>query len=297
LEAAKRFLLDLLFRTKRKSEQKTQEGDSMQTTAQRAAAILMKQRLSGIPIGPLPAELAPKDMTACYAIQSALNDMLTAGGHGRVAGHKIGCTTPVMQAFVGINHPATGRVFDHTVMHGHGKVSRKSFVKIGIECEVAVRLAKDLPPRAEPNAQPYTREEVADAVGEVMVGMELVDERYTDYRELGVRTLAADDFYNAGCVLGEPVKDWRHLDLANLTGRTWINEVEVASGNSSLVMGHPLNALAWLANAHGEHGLPGLKAGEFVLLGSVVQTQWLNAGDRVRIEVSGLGSVSLDMEA
>ncbi|MEK0430032.1 MAG: hypothetical protein RL001_2559 [Pseudomonadota bacterium] len=264
----------------------------MQTTAQRAAAILMDQRLAGIPIGPLPTELAPHDMTACYAIQTALNEMLTAGGHGKVVGHKIGCTTPVMQAFVGINHPATGRVFDHTVMHGHGKVSRKHFVKIGIECEVAVRLAKDLLPRAEP----YTRESVAEAVGEVMVGMELVDERYTDYRTLGVRTLAADDFYNAGCVLGEPVKDWHHLDLANLTGRTWINEVEVASGNSSLVMGHPLNALAWLANAHGEHGLPGLKAGEFILLGSVVETQWLNAGDRVRIDVSGLGSASLNVD-
>ena len=266
----------------------------MQNNAQRAAAILMEQRLSGTPIGPLPPDLAPKDMTECYSIQSALNVMLNAAGHGQVVGHKIGCTTPVMQAFVNINHPATGRVFDTTVMHGHGKVSRKSFVKIGIECEVVVRLAKDLPPRSS-DAAPYTREEVADAVGEVMVGMELVDERYTDYRELGVRTLAADDFYNAGCVLGEPVKDWRHLDLSNLTGRTWINDVEVASGNSSLVMGHPLNALAWLANAHGEHGLPGLKAGEFVLLGSVVETQWLNAGDRVRIEVSGLGSVSLDM--
>ena len=264
----------------------------MQTIAQRAAAILMDQRLSGVPIGPLPGELAPRDMSDCYAIQSALNAMLTAGGHGSVIGHKIGCTTPVMQAFVGINHPATGRVFDTTVMHGHGKVSRKRYIKIGIECEVAVRLSTDLLPRAEP----YTREHVAKAVGEVMVGMELVDERYTDYRELGVRTLAADDFYNAGCVLGEPVQDWHALDLANLTGRTWINEVEVASGNSSLVMGHPLNALAWLANAHGEHGLPGLKAGEFILLGSVVETQWLHAGDRVRIEVSGLGSVSLDID-
>jgi 2-oxo-3-hexenedioate decarboxylase/2-keto-4-pentenoate hydratase len=264
----------------------------MQTTAQRAAAILLDQRLAGTPIGPLPTELEPQDMTACYAIQTALNEMLTSGGHGKVVGHKIGCTTPVMQAFVGINHPATGRVFDHTVMHGHGTVSRKHFVKIGIECEVAVRLAKDLLPRVES----YTRESVAEAVGEIMVGMELVDERYTDYRTLGVRTLAADDFYNAGCVLGEPVKDWHHLDLANLTGRTWINEVEVASGNSSLVMGHPLNALAWLANAHAEHGLPGLKVGEFILLGSVVETQWLNAGDRVRIDVSGLGSVSLDIE-
>ncbi len=265
--------------------------NTAQRTAERAAALLMEQRLSGQPIGPLPADLAPRDMTECYAIQSALNEMLTSAGHGKVVGHKIGCTTPVMQAFVQIDHPATGRVFDKTVMQGHGAVSRKSFVKIGIECEVAVRLAKDLPPRA----QAYTRPEVEAAVGEVMVGMELVDERYTDYRALGVRTLAADDFYNAGCVLGDPVRDWRHLDLANLTGRTWINKIEVANGNSSLVMGHPLNALAWLANAHGEHGLPGLKAGEFILLGSVVETQWLNAGDRVRIEVSGLGSVSLDM--
>ena len=90
--------------------------------------------------------------------------------------------------------------------------------------------------------------------------------------------------------------NWRHLDLAALTGRTWINDVEVASGMSSLVMGHPLNALAWLANAHGEHGLPGIRAGEFVLLGSVVQTQWLNAGDKVRIEVSELGQASLDVD-
>ena len=248
----------------------------MPSREQRAAAILMEQRLSLTPIQPLPSDLAPKNMTECYAIQSALNVMLTAAGLGDVVGHKIGCTTPVMQAFVNINHPATGRVFSKTVIHRHGHV----------------RLSKDLPPKS---AQFYTREVVEDAVGEVMVGMELVDERYLDYRTLGVQTLVADDFYNAGCVLGDPVKDWRHLDLANLTGRTWINDVEVASGNSSLVMGNPRNALAWLANTHAEHGLPGLKAGEFVLLGSVVQTQWLNAGDRVRIEVSGLGEARLDM--
>jgi 2-oxo-3-hexenedioate decarboxylase/2-keto-4-pentenoate hydratase len=53
--------------------------------------------------------------------------------------------------------------------------------------------------------------------------------------------------------------------------------------------------LAWLANAQAEHGLPGLKAGEFVMLGSVVETKWLNAGDRVQIEISGLGSVKLDI--
>ena len=203
----------------------------MQTRAQQAAAILLKQRLSLTPITHLPSNLIPNDMTECYAIQSALNVMLTAAGLGDVVGHKIGCTTPVMQAFVNIDHPATGRVFSKSVMHKHGRVPRHGFVKIGIECEIAVRLSHDLLPQTTP----YTRESVESAVGEVMVGMELVDERYEDYRALGVRTLAADDFYNAGCVLGDPVTNWRHLDLAALTGRTWINGIEVASGVSSLV--------------------------------------------------------------
>ena len=136
----------------------------MTTRAQRAAAILIEQRLSLTPIKPLPPDLAPQNMTECYDIQSALNVMLKAAGMGDVVGHKIGCTTPVMQAFVNINHPATGRVFSTTVMHKHGHVPRSGFVKIGIECEVAVRLSKDLPPR-KPGDPLYSRESVEDAVG------------------------------------------------------------------------------------------------------------------------------------
>ena len=161
-----------------------------------------------------------------------------------------------------------------------------------MECEIAVRLQRDLPPRAEP----YSRQDVASAVAEVMAAIELVDERYRDFRTLGVATLIADDFFNSGCVLGDPVHDWQALDLAGVTGRAWINGAEVGVGKGELVMGHPLNALAWLANIQHEHGLPGLKAGEFVMLGSVVETKWLNAGDRVRIAIDHLGEVTLDIE-
>jgi len=112
---------------------------------------------------------------------------------------------------------------------------------------------------------------------------------------LGVPTLIADDFFNAGCVLGEPVHDWHDLDLANLTGFTRVNGRQVAQGKGDLVMGHPLHALAWLANSLAEHGQPGLKAGEFVLLGSVVETQWLKPGDRVAIDIPQLGELSLEV--
>jgi 2-oxo-3-hexenedioate decarboxylase/2-keto-4-pentenoate hydratase len=55
-------------------------------------------------------------------------------------------------------------------------------------------------------------------------------------------------------------------------------------------MGHPFEALAWLANLRARLGL-GLRAGEFVLLGSVVETRWVGPGDEVAVAIEGLGEV------
>lgn len=273
--------------------QKTIRRRAINTTFSRAAAQIVSQRLSLNPITPLTTNVSPQTIAEGYSVQAEVNYQLMAAGMGELVGHKIGCTTPVMQAFININHPCAGRIFSRTVMHGHGTVPSRGFIKPGVECEITVRLAQDLPPQATP----YTKETVARAVGEVMASIELVDERYQNLQSLGVPTLIADDFFNAGCVLGTPTRNWRSLDLASLQGRMWINDVEVASGSGAMVLGHPLNALAWLANAQSQQAMDGLKAGEFVMLGSLVQTQWIKAGDRTRIEISGLGSVSLDMEA
>ena len=53
-------------------------------------------------------------------------------------------------------------------------------------------------------------------------------------------------------------------------------------------MGDPLSALAWLANSMITRGKQ-LNSGEFVLLGSLVQTEWVNKGDIVDIELEGQG--------
>lgn len=261
--------------------------------SQQAARVLLSQRLALEPITALSEELMPQTIHEGYAIQSALNSFMTHAGMGEQVGHKIGCTTPVMQAFIGISHPCAGRIFSQTVLHGSARIPSSGFVKVGVECEIAVQLAQDLPVQTEP----YTRDTVAAAVGAVMAAIELVDERYQDYRSLGIPTLIADDFFNAGCVLGKPVHDWQTLDLAALVGRTIINGTEAGRGNGALVMGHPLNALAWLANSRAEYGQPGLKAGEFILLGSVVETKWLQAGDEVSIEIDQLGKLQLTVDA
>lgn len=69
-----------------------------------------------------------------------------------------------------------------------------------------------------------------------------------------------------------------------------INDEVAGEGTGADVLGHPFHALAWLANHLAATG-QGLKAGELVLTGSLVKTVWLKAGDRVRMELDGLGVV------
>jgi len=256
-----------------------------------AATRLLDQRLSLTPITDLPEPIRPQNEAEGYALQRVLNGLLTVAGMGGRVGHKIGCTTPVMQKFLGIPNPCAGAIFEKAVLHRTGLVPASGFVRLGVECEIAVELGRDL----VPGGTPFNRESVAASVGGVMVAIELVDERYADFRTLGVPTLIADDFFDSGCVLGNPVRDWNRLDLQRLTGTTRINGVEAGRGTGALVMGHPFEALAWLANARAKYGLDRLKAGEFVLLGSVVETKWLKAGDNVRIGIEHLGEVSLDV--
>jgi 2-oxo-3-hexenedioate decarboxylase/2-keto-4-pentenoate hydratase len=254
-----------------------------------AATLLLDQRLSLQPITDLPLAIRPQTETEGYALQRVLNGLLSVAGLGKHVGHKIGCTTPVMQKFLNIANPCAGVVFEKTVLRRSATVPRSGFVRLGIECEIAVELARDLMPAGAA----VDREAAARAVGAVMGSIELVDERYADYRTLGVPTLIADDFFDSGCVLGDPVRDWRKLDLAKLTGTTHVNGVQVGRGTGALIMGHPLEALAWLANSRAKHGLGPLKAGEFVTLGSLVETKWLDAGDEVRVEIEGLGQLTL----
>ena len=67
-----------------------------------------------------------------------------------------------------------------------------------------------------------------------------------------------------------------------------VNGDPLGTGRGGDIMGHPLEALAWLANLMAERGV-GLRAGEFVSLGSIVQTYWVRKGDVVTIDIGGLG--------
>ena len=70
-----------------------------------------------------------------------------------------------------------------------------------------------------------------------------------------------------------------------------VNDEPVGAGRGGDIMGHPLEALAWLANSLAQRGR-GVLAGELVSLGSLVQTVWVNKGDVVTIDIAGLGKAT-----
>jgi 2-oxo-3-hexenedioate decarboxylase/2-keto-4-pentenoate hydratase len=256
-----------------------------------AAGIICDHRLSRRRLAQLDASVRPADEASGYAVQDELHGLLTAAGLGPVAGHKIGCTTKVMQEFLRISNPCAGGVFESQVHDTPATIRHADYVRPGVECEMVVRLAADLPLERAP----FDSNAVAAAVGEVMAGMEIVDDRYVDYKSMDTPTLIADDFFDGGCVLGNSIAGWRSLDLASLSGVTWINGVEVGRGRGADVMGHPFEALAWLANSRARRARK-LRAGEFVFTGSVVETKWLNRGDRVLMELEHLGRVEAVFE-
>ncbi len=256
--------------------------------ADRIAEYLLEQYRRQQPFAPLPPELMPESLTVAYAAQGRFNAQRIAAGAGSVAGCKIALTAPVMQQMVGIDHPCAGVILSGAVHHGAARVRAEDYQNLGIECEIALRLGADLPP----NGTPYDRDSVAESVAAAAAAIEIVDDRNTDYGRVDARSLIADNTFNRGCVLGPEMTTWRDLDLSEVQGEMTINGSSVGQGVGADVLGHPLAALAWLANLMADLGTP-LTSGMIVMTGSVVATKWLSPGDTAIAHLHGLGEAQI----
>jgi 2-oxo-3-hexenedioate decarboxylase/2-keto-4-pentenoate hydratase len=233
----------------------------------------------------LPAEMYPANLDEAYAIRRAFQDIEEASGRGVIAGYKIGLTTPVMQRLCGIDEPCYGAIFAQELHHHRAALSTRDYCRVGVETEIALRLGADLPGGGN-------FEQVAAAVESCMPAIELIEDLGYDYGRLDAAAMVAANVWNAGVVLGSPTTDWRSVDLARVIARLSINGEEIGRGRGSDVMGHPLNALVWLANKLAGAGTP-LRRGMIVMTGSIVPIQHPVAGDQVVVEISGLGTAEL----
>lgn len=251
------------------------------------AEVLRYVRLNRTPLAALPPEAIPHDEADAYRVQDALHNLLSPD-LGNQVGYKIGCTSTVMQLYLGIDHPCAGGLYQSGVHQSGVSLPYKNYVHVGVECEIAVRLGDDV----VVGDVPFTADSIAPFVEAYYPAIEIVDDRYDDWRGMDPRALIADDFFAAGCVLGAPVARADAPDLLSVEGCATVNGQEAGRGTGADVLGHPHHALAWLANHLADSGKH-LRAGDIVLTGSLVKTVWLDAGDEAVMELSGLGRVTV----
>ncbi|MEM9059577.1 MAG: hypothetical protein AAGD13_03870 [Pseudomonadota bacterium] len=264
--------------------------ESFDAAARILAGIRARDRGSA-PIDDLPRSCRPGDLVDAYEIQRRVRLPLMRRGFGVQAGWKIGCTTKVMQDYLKIPHPCAGTLYKNTVFQDHTRLAASDFYKLGLECEIAVELGTALPERHDL----YDAADVVHAVSGVMASIEIVEHRYRDFRKASVASLIADDFFSWGCVLGAAVPPADLPELSSLTGGFSVNgRAPQATGSGSEILGHPMTALAWIADHAARLGTP-LEAGQVVTLGSVVKTVYPVPGQSIAARFTGLPTASVQI--
>src|SRR3982074_309491 len=191
-----------------------------------AAETIAAARRHRTALQPLSGAAAPRTQAEGYRIADAVHGLL-ARDFGEMVGHKIGCTSAVMQQYLNIPHPCSGGVFAGGVHPSGASLRSTDFVRVGVECEIAVRLGRDLMPLDAP----FTADKVMQAIDAYLPAIEIVDARYADGQPRGAPPLVAVDFFAAGCVLGTPVARSAVPDLLSVIGRAIINGNEGGQGS------------------------------------------------------------------
>lgn len=228
------------------------------------------------------------DMTLEQAYQVSLQFLQRREAAGqKLIGKKIGVTSKAVQDMLNVHQPDFGFLTDAMHVEDGSTVSMAEhlLVQPRAEGEIAFILKEDL------NGPGITADDVLAATEYVVPCFEIVDSRIQDWK-ITIQDTVAD---NASCgvfALGAARIDPRTLDLAKVELTMSKNGEPAGQGLGSAVQGHPCEAVAWLANTLGKLGIPFRKS-EIILSGALAPLVPVTAGDRIEMNITGLGSASL----
>lgn len=248
-----------------------------------AAARLLDARRTGSLFNSLDP-VAPESIAESYAIA----DAVAAEVAEPVVGWKIGCTSEFAQKALGLDQPMSGRVHDLRRAEGAEPISIAVRPGAQLEGEFAFTFAADL----NPADAPFTQADIAAAISTLHPAIEVVGGRAEDFMTGPVLTTIADSGANYCLAIGPGVSEWSPDDLPTAAASMNVAGEVTGSGTGADVLGHPLDAVTWLANHLAERNL-GLRAGDVVTSGTCTQITAATPGIEVTAEFGPYGSVTI----
>lgn len=198
------------------------------------------------------------DKESAYEISEQVTRMRESKGARRV-GRKVGLTNPVVQKRAGVDEPDYGVILDDMTFESGVRRPRSAYIHPKIEAELAFVLKSSV--------LDDSMETLVDAIDYVVPAIELVDNRYHNYKMSIVDTIA-DNAACEGIVIGDVRKKYGEVSLTDVEMVLYRDEEELTRGKGEAVMGDPVNAIHWLAKTSLRIGQP-LQEGEVLLSGSI----------------------------
>lgn len=233
----------------------------------------------------LPERCRPRTREEGYAVQARLE---RRSAHPRF-GWKIAATSAAGQAHIAVDGPLAGRLLRERVRPRGGSVPfGRNHMRVA-EAEFAFRMGRDLQARSDP----YTVEDVLDAVAALHPAIEVPDSRFDDFTVVGAPQLIADNACAHFFVLGDAAPDeWRSMDLVRHPVMGHVDGGASREGCGANVLGDPRAALAWLVNEISALQMT-LHAGEVVTTGTCLIPLPIAAGQHVTADFGRLGVVDV----
>lgn len=236
------------------------------------------------PIEPLKAAHPEMTIEDAYKIQLATVKSMTGRG-ARVVGKKIGLTSKAMQDMFGVKDPDYGHLFDKMLAMEGEAIELSSMIQPRVEGEIAFILEKGL------KGPGVTVADVLRASAGAMAAIEVIDSRIKDWK-IKIEDTVADNASGGALVLGGKIVPLSGLDLRYLGMVIEKNGHILATGAGAAVLGHPAQAVAWLANNLSKYGVE-LCEGEIILSGAITGAVKVEKGDHFKVTIGHLGGVSL----
>lgn len=248
------------------------------------AKLLLAAESERKPIPPLTETDPDIGLEEAYQIQIQLIELKKATGRV-VVGKKIGLTSLAMQAMLGVEEPDYGHILnDMLVMEGE-KIKLSELIAPRIEGEIAFILKEDLP------GPGVTVSKVLQGTAGILPALEIIDSRIRDWK-IKLPDTVADNASSARVVLGGKVISPYNMDLRTVGMVMEKNGEVMATAAGAAVLGHPAQAVAWLANKLATYGIS-LRKGEIVLSGSLTAALPITSGDFFCADFGLLGSVKI----
>jgi 2-keto-4-pentenoate hydratase len=254
-------------------------------TFEKEQKILEQAEKDRKPVDPI-SDLAAGGLSLedAHAICEAIIEKRLQSGE-KLAGFKVGFTNIAVREKMGFPDSTYGYLMDSMLLQNGADVSMGSLIAPKIECEICLRLGKDL------KGKGLTVENVLSATEAVSGSFEICDARIRDWK-CPYPDFFADNGFSGRIVLPGRWLPITQVDLLNETVTLVQDGKTLAEGRGEMAMGHPAKAVSWLAGKLEERGR-GLKAGQIIMTGTLTPITPVQKGSDYAARFSTLGQVTV----